>query len=111
MKSLGLAVLFSLVAAAPGRADVTYSITLTDEENATLVQRTDEANTFRRTQPTKGKPPADKTPTQYLTDYVKTSIGHWETAQAEDATRKDDADRTPRQKALVCRRAKLKNCP
>lgn len=115
MKELLLACLLGLALAGPARADVSFTITLTDDEAATLSQRTDDANEFRRRQPSGlgGKKAAviDKTPTQYLTDYVKTSIGHWETAQAEDAARKDDADRTPRQKALVCKRAKLKNCP
>lgn len=110
-----LAALCLLVAiAAPAAADQTFTVTLTDDEAATVQDQVKLLNEFRRARPgpgVKAAPLPEQTPAGLVTEAVRAAVAAWEQRQTEDAGQRKHGDRTPRQRALVCKKAGLETCP
>lgn len=104
-------VVVALILASPVLADVSYTVTVTDDEAAVFAQAAAEANAFRRARPGRGPRPPDKTVSEYVTDLLKADAARLEDHQTERAAIKGADQRTPRERALVCKRLGLKSCP
>lgn len=71
-------------------ADVTYTITVSDEQGAIVAAQTDKLNAVRRM--TKNPPP-DLTPADLARNVLLGTIEHWDTSQARETFEKDRADK------------------
>lgn len=103
------ALIFGL--AVPCSADVTYTITLTDEQNETMVEQAKIVNDAGGPIRARGAAHIPITPEQFLERTTRAMVDRWEDGQHEKAARKSNAERTPREKRLICRKLDLNPCP
>lgn len=93
----------SLVIASSTYADVTYTITLTDEQDEAVQEQ---ARLINLEVGKRFKGPT-QTPADLITNTVRGVIRTWEAGHAEESTRKDWSTRTPREKRISCRHMKI----
>lgn len=103
--------ILALVIASPAMADVTYTITVTDEQAESVAEQARIMNESGGPVRAKGASYVPVTPEQFIQRATRSLIDQWEHGQHEQAVRKSNAERTPREKRLICRKLDLTPCP
>lgn len=109
MRTVAAVSFLLIVLVSPVRADVTYTVTLTDEQDEAVQEQTRLIN-LEAGKRFKG---TIQTPADLVSNAVRSLVRTWEASHVDSVAHKDWATRTSREKRISCKQLKIaaSDCP